>query len=83
MELGGCTLCRFYGKVKYISRVDYLWEHVKRREIEVPEFVYEHDKELDKLKLIDFGLESDHHPRLCRAQHFESPAELYSTACIY
>ncbi|KAK8320897.1 hypothetical protein V6Z12_A12G066200 [Gossypium hirsutum] len=38
-----------YGKLRYVSRVDYLWEHVKRKEEYRP--------------MMDYGLESDH-PRV-------------------
>ncbi|XP_076887771.1 uncharacterized protein LOC143538016 [Bidens hawaiensis] len=49
-----------YAKVKYVSRLAYLWEHVKRNEIEIPEFVYEHDEDLEYRPMMDYGLESDH-----------------------
>ncbi|KAL3525213.1 hypothetical protein ACH5RR_013585 [Cinchona calisaya] len=72
-----------YGKLKYISRLDYLWVHVKRMEIEIPEFVYDHDQDLEYRPMIDFdsGLEGEH-PRARCALHLDSPMESYSSRCI-
>ncbi|XP_008241992.1 PREDICTED: protein GDAP2 homolog [Prunus mume] len=70
-----------YGKLKYVSRLDYLWEHVRRSEIEVPEFVYDHDEDLEDRPMMDYGLESDH-PRVYDAPAFDSPVSMYSMRCI-
>ncbi|GAA0185058.1 hypothetical protein LIER_32346 [Lithospermum erythrorhizon] len=49
-----------YEKLMYISRVDYLWEHVRRNEIDVPDFVHDHDEDLEYRPVMDYGMESDH-----------------------
>lgn len=49
-----------YGKLKYVTRLEFLWEHVRRKEIEIPEFVYDHDEELEYRPAMEYGLESDH-----------------------
>ncbi|KAL0550615.1 hypothetical protein IC582_015137 [Cucumis melo] len=68
-----------YGKVRYVSRIDLLWEHVRRNEIEVPEFIYDHDEDLEYRPMMDYGLESDH-PRVYGAPSVES--HVYSMRCI-
>ncbi|OAY57624.1 rho GTPase-activating protein 1 [Manihot esculenta] len=70
-----------YGKLKYISRTDYLWDHVRRNEIEIPEFVYDHDEDLEYRPMMDYGLESDH-PRVYGAPTMDSPVPVYSMRCI-
>ncbi|KAK4761165.1 hypothetical protein SAY87_006058 [Trapa incisa] len=45
-----------YGKLRYVSRLDQLWEQVRRTEIEIAEFVYDHEDD----PVIDYGQESDH-----------------------
>ncbi|KAF9683198.1 hypothetical protein SADUNF_Sadunf05G0187500 [Salix dunnii] len=49
-----------YSKLKYVTRLEFLWDHVRRSEIEIPEFVYDHDEELEYRPMMDYGLESDH-----------------------
>ncbi|XP_075517780.1 uncharacterized protein LOC142552062 [Primulina tabacum] len=57
------TLGRFllskglYWKIKYISRLRYLWQDIKKEDIEIPEFVEEHDKILEHRPLTDYGIE--------------------------
>ncbi|XP_028776728.1 ganglioside-induced differentiation-associated protein 2 [Neltuma alba] len=70
-----------YGKVRYVSRLAYLWENVKRNEVEIPEFVYDHDEDLEYRPLMDYGLESDH-ARVCHPSSIESPISTYSMRCI-
>jgi len=72
---------RWYGKVKYVSRLDYLWEHVRRNEVELGEYVYDHDEELEYRPMMDYGLESDH-PRVYGAPSVDSPVAAYSMRCI-
>jgi hypothetical protein len=64
-----------------VNRVEFLWEHVRRNEIAMPEFVYDHDQELECRPMIDYGLESDH-PRVHRAPSLDSPVSMYSMRCI-
>ncbi|KAG2695229.1 hypothetical protein I3760_07G005300 [Carya illinoinensis] len=70
-----------YGKLRYVSRLDLLWENVRRNEIEIPEFVYDHDEDLEYRPMMDYGLESDH-PRVYGAPAVDSPVPLYSMRCI-
>ncbi len=63
-----------------MNRVELLWEHVSN-EIEMPEFVYDHDQELECRPMMDYGLESDH-PRVHRAPSLDSPVSMYSMRCI-
>ncbi|KAA8518043.1 hypothetical protein F0562_015537 [Nyssa sinensis] len=59
------TLGRFflsgglYWKIKYISRLQYLWEDIKKGEVEIPEFVQSHDDVLEHRPLTDYGIEPD------------------------
>ncbi|KAF9593942.1 hypothetical protein IFM89_026185 [Coptis chinensis] len=61
------TLGRFflsggvYWKIKYISRLQYLWEDIKKGEVEIPEFVKTHDDVLEHRPLTDYGIEPDPH----------------------
>ncbi|KMT06915.1 hypothetical protein BVRB_6g152520 [Beta vulgaris subsp. vulgaris] len=71
----------FYGKVKYLNRVDFLWEHIRRNGIEIPDFVFDHDEDLEYRPMMEFGLESDH-PRVYGAPSVDSPVATYSTRCI-
>jgi len=71
----------FYGKVKYVSRVDFLWEHIRRNAIEIPEYVTDHDEDLERRPMMDYGLESDH-PRVYDAPSVDSPMASFSMRCI-
>ncbi|XP_004493410.1 uncharacterized protein [Cicer arietinum] len=59
------TLGRFflsgglYWKIKYVSRLQYLWDDIKKGEIEIPEFVRNHDDILENRPLTDYGIEPD------------------------
>lgn len=59
------TLGRFflsgglYWKIKYVSRLQYLWDDIKKGEIEIPEFVQKHDDILENRPLTDYGIEPD------------------------
>lgn len=54
---------------------------MKRNGLELPEFVLDHDEELEDRPLMDYGLESDH-PRTCDSLTHDSPVGMYSTRCI-
>lgn len=75
------VLYRLYGKLRYVSRVDYLWDHVRRNEIDLPEFVHDHDEDLEYRPMMDYGLESDH-PRVYGAPSVDYSPSTYSTRCI-
>nr|CAD1844775.1 unnamed protein product [Ananas comosus var. bracteatus] len=68
-------------RLKYVSRLEFLWEHMRKREVEIPEFVHDHDEELERRPLMDYGLESDHHRRY-DAPVMDSAASMYSLRCI-
>lgn len=70
-----------YGKLKYITRLEFLWDHVRRNEVQVPEFVCDHDEELEYRPMMDYGLESDH-PRVYATPAMESSVSSYSMRCI-
>ncbi|RWR92395.1 protein GDAP2 [Cinnamomum micranthum f. kanehirae] len=70
-----------YGKMRYISRTEFLWEHIRKGEIEIPEFVYDHDEELEYRSLMDYGLESDHQ-RGFDAPAMDTSSSMYSLRCI-
>uniref|UniRef100_A0A5B7BXI0 CRAL-TRIO domain-containing protein n=1 Tax=Davidia involucrata TaxID=16924 RepID=A0A5B7BXI0_DAVIN len=70
-----------YWKLKYVNRLEFLWDHVRRNEMEIPEFVIDHDEELDYRPMMDYGLESDH-PRVYCAPMVDSPDSTYSMRCI-
>ncbi|XP_072977740.1 uncharacterized protein [Typha angustifolia] len=48
-----------YWKIKYISRLQYLWEDIKKGQVEIPEFVHQHDEVLEHRPLTDYGIEPD------------------------
>lgn len=76
--------------MKYVSRLEFLWGHIKRKEIEIPEFVSDHDEELDSYHhprpFTDYGLESDHPRGVVYAAAAPSPMALsvstFSMRCI-
>ncbi|KAL8514871.1 hypothetical protein ACS0TY_013816 [Phlomoides rotata] len=72
-----------YGKVKYVNRLEFLWEHIKRKGIEIPEFVHDFDEELEgRPTTMDYGLESDHPGIVHGAPIFDSTVSTYSMRCI-
>ncbi|KAL5706370.1 hypothetical protein ACHQM5_024547 [Ranunculus cassubicifolius] len=70
-----------YGKLKYVNRLEFLYDHVRRNEIEIPDFVRDHDEELEYRPMMDYGLESDH-PRVCETPVVDSSVLSYSMRCI-
>ncbi|URD85539.1 cellular retinaldehyde-binding triple function, C-terminal [Musa troglodytarum] len=50
---------RLYWKIKYVSRLQYLWDDIKKGEVEIPEFVHKHDDLLEHRPLTDYGIEPD------------------------
>lgn len=55
-----CVNCRLYWKIKYVSRLQYLWHDIKKGQVEIPEFVQQHDDILEHRPLTDYGIEPDH-----------------------
>lgn len=70
-----------YGKLNYVSRLDLLWDHVRRGEVEIPEFARDHDEDLEHRPAMDYGLESDH-ARVHGAPAADSSMSAYSMRCI-
>lgn len=71
-----------YGKVKYVARLEFLWEHVRRKGAEMPEFVHDFDDEMEwRPTTVDYGLESDH-PAIIQPPTFDSTVSTYSMRCI-
>ncbi|KAH6821392.1 SEC14 cytosolic factor family protein / phosphoglyceride transfer family protein [Perilla frutescens var. hirtella] len=70
-----------YGKLKYVTRLEFLWDHIRRKGAEMPEFVCDFDDEMDcrPATLVDYGLESDH-PGILPS--FDSTVATYSMRCI-
>ncbi|RXH80975.1 hypothetical protein DVH24_004889 [Malus domestica] len=72
------TLGRFfltgglYWKIKYVSRLQYLWDDIKKGEVEIPEFVKNHDDVLEHRPLTDYGIEPD------PLHMLEAPSTAYS-----
>eukprot|EP00899_Mesostigma_viride_P012979 jgi/Mesvir1/21682/Mv04103-RA.1 len=50
---------KFWSKVVYIPRVEFLWDYCASSALEVPEYVAEHDKELEASPLMDYGIIGD------------------------
>uniref|UniRef100_J3L7T5 CRAL-TRIO domain-containing protein n=1 Tax=Oryza brachyantha TaxID=4533 RepID=J3L7T5_ORYBR len=48
-----------YWKIKYVSRLEYLWGDIRKGEVEIPDFVIDHDKVLEHRPLTDYGIEPD------------------------
>ncbi|GLJ11765.1 hypothetical protein SUGI_0176410 [Cryptomeria japonica] len=48
-----------YWKLKYVNRLEFLWDDIKKKEIKIPEFVVEHDAMLENRPLMDYGIETD------------------------
>ncbi|CAK8540064.1 unnamed protein product [Lathyrus sativus] len=71
-----------YGKLRYVSRIGYLWENVRRNDVMIPEFVYDHDEDLEYRPMMDYGLESDHARVYDSAPALDSPFTSYSMRCI-
>lgn len=50
---------RLYWKIKYVSRLQYLWDDIKKGQVEIPELVQRHDDVLEHRPLTDYGIEPD------------------------
>lgn len=49
--------------------------------MKIPEFVHDHDEELEYHPMMDYGLESDH-PRVYTEPPSMDPISMYSMRCI-
>ncbi|XP_062217509.1 uncharacterized protein LOC133917647 [Phragmites australis] len=71
-----------YEKLRYMSRLEYVWAHVHKGELEVPESVREHDDELERRPLMDYGIEAADHRCMFDAASMDTSASLHSLRCI-
>ncbi|CAA2994627.1 protein GDAP2 homolog [Olea europaea var. sylvestris] len=72
----------WYWKVRYVNRLEFLWENVRRKDIEIPEYVYEEEEEMEyRPPTMDYGMESDH-PRLYGSSILDCTVSTYSTRGI-
>eukprot|EP00245_Coleochaete_scutata_P005883 TRINITY_DN19855_c0_g1_i1.p1 TRINITY_DN19855_c0_g1~~TRINITY_DN19855_c0_g1_i1.p1 ORF type:complete len:319 (-),score=68.99 TRINITY_DN19855_c0_g1_i1:283-1170(-) len=46
-------------KLVYVSRIEFLWDYMKEKHIKLPDFVREHDRDLESRPLMDYGLDVD------------------------
>uniref|UniRef100_A0A0D9VJA0 CRAL-TRIO domain-containing protein n=1 Tax=Leersia perrieri TaxID=77586 RepID=A0A0D9VJA0_9ORYZ len=82
------TLGRFlfssglYEKLRYMSRLEYLWEHVSKGEMEVPECARRHDEELERRPLMDYGIEANDRRCMFDAASMDTSSSLHSLRCI-
>ncbi|PIN01802.1 Hismacro and SEC14 domain-containing protein [Handroanthus impetiginosus] len=81
---GGGAGSGLYWKVKYVNRLEFLWDNVKRKGIEIPDFVYDFDEEMECRPRMDYGLESDHPgPRMMYGcPGLDCTVSTYSMRCI-
>ncbi|XP_052154049.1 uncharacterized protein LOC127772102 [Oryza glaberrima] len=81
------TLGRFlfssglYRKLRYVSRLEYLWAHVRKGELDVPEAVRRHDDELEQRPLMDYGIEASERCGVFDAASMDTTASLHSLRC--
>ncbi|KAK7258940.1 hypothetical protein RIF29_24532 [Crotalaria pallida] len=68
--------------MRYVSKVDFLWENVRRNEVEIPEFVFDRDEDLEYRPMMDYGLESDHARVYGGAPIVDSPVSTYSMSLV-
>ncbi|EXB54082.1 hypothetical protein L484_017519 [Morus notabilis] len=59
-------------RIKYVSRLQYLWDDIKKDDIEIPDFVKSHDGILEHRPLTDYGIEPD------SFHLFDAPSTAYS-----
>jgi hypothetical protein len=65
-----------------MSRLEYLWEHVSKGEMEVPECARRHDEELERRPLMDYGIEATDRRCMFDAASMDTSASLHSLRCI-
>ncbi|VFQ88191.1 unnamed protein product [Cuscuta campestris] len=70
-----------YAKLRYVTRLDYLWEHVRRNAIQIPEYVHDHDADLEYRPMMDYGVETDH-TRVYGTPALDTPDPMHSMRCI-
>eukprot|EP00897_Mesotaenium_endlicherianum_P010394 jgi/Mesen1/9383/ME000610S08687 len=48
-----------YSKITFVSRVEFLWDYIRKTQLDIPEFVQTHDNELEHRPLMDYGIDVD------------------------
>ncbi|KQK00696.1 protein GDAP2 homolog [Brachypodium distachyon] len=71
-----------YEKLRYMSRLEYLWAHVHKGELEVPECARRHDEELERRPLMDYGIEANERRCMYDAASMDTSSSLHSLRCI-
>ena len=51
-------LCSLYWKLKYVNHLEFIWDYIRKGHIEIPDFVYDHDDQLEDRPLMDYGFET-------------------------
>lgn len=64
-----------------MSRLEYLWAHIDKGELEVPECTRRHDDELERRPLMDYGIEAADRCCMFDAASMDTPASLRSLRC--
>ncbi|XP_015691541.1 uncharacterized protein LOC102708993 [Oryza brachyantha] len=71
-----------YGKLRYVSRLEYLLVHMRKGELDVPEVVRRHDDELERRPLMDYGIEASERCGEFDAASMDTTASLRSLRCV-
>ncbi|RCV07704.1 hypothetical protein SETIT_1G266800v2 [Setaria italica] len=67
-----------YEKLRYMSRLEYVWAHMDKGQLEVPDCVREHDEELERRPLMDYGIEATESRCMYDAASMDTSASLHS-----
>jgi hypothetical protein len=65
-----------------MCRLEYLWAHMDKGQLEVPECVREHDEELERRPLMDYGIEATDRCCMFDAASMDTSASMHSLRCI-
>ncbi|XP_066322275.1 uncharacterized protein [Miscanthus floridulus] len=71
-----------YEKLRYMSRLEYVWAHIDKGQLEVPDCVREHDDELERRPLMDYGIETTESRCMYDAASMDTSASLHSLRCV-
>ncbi|CAN6239639.1 unnamed protein product [Urochloa humidicola] len=69
-------------KLKYMSRLEYLWAHMDKAQLQVPDCVRDHDDELERRPLMDYGIEATESRCMYDAASMDTSASLHSLRCV-
>jgi len=73
-----------YEKLRYMSRLEYVWAHMDKGQLEVPDCVREHDEELERRPLMDYGIDATESRCVYEydAASMDTSASLHSLRCV-